>query len=489
MSIVIPLREPVPRTGEPSRFKWRELLPKVLRPAQVGLWTASFILTDIADGTLSLTADYSAESISAPQAVASVLKDVTAPTVSLDTPGEFNRITYSAYALSGSCSEEGREVALTLTDTETPANTVSDQSSCNGGTWAATVDAGDLGAGTVTIAVTHSDPAENEGSASGTATRDNDIIITLGDAPHIGEENESAYALSGTCSEEGEEVTVTVGMATPTPHQPSCSNFAWTTGLDVSGLDDGEMTITIVHGGATITQIIYKGCVPGGSGSTADDPVVICTYSALNGIRTDVDESDNLTKHYALGADIDASPSWSEGEEGCAPYEGVTIPEATDEVTPCTGWQPLPSLYDVSFDGRDYTISKLYINSSEATVGFFGQIADTNEDGVGGDNSIVINLHLREVRVHGESGDKVGGIEGYSSNHNRSIFNCSVTGEISGSASVGGLVGYGGNVWIYNSYSNVTVRGQFAGGLVGSLNQGTSLQLLRRGKCNGTGEL
>ena len=62
----------------------------------------------------------------------------------------------------------------------------------------------------------------------------------------------------------------------------------------------------------------------------------------------DVEEVDDgnggmcssLETHYALGADIDASPSWSEGAAGCGAYDGTDI--AT--TSPCAGWVPLPRL-------------------------------------------------------------------------------------------------------------------------------------------------
>ena len=72
-------------------------------------------------------------------------------------------------------------------------------------------------------------------------------------------------------------------------------------------------------------------CRPAGEGTKAS-PYLILTYEGLKAMR------NNLTAHYRLGANIDASPSWSEGANGCAAYEGDGELPAS---SPCTGWVPV----------------------------------------------------------------------------------------------------------------------------------------------------
>ena len=72
-------------------------------------------------------------------------------------------------------------------------------------------------------------------------------------------------------------------------------------------------------------------CRPAGEGTKAS-PYLILTYEGLKGMR------NNLSAHYRLGANIDASPSWSEGANGCAAYEGDGELPAS---SPCTGWVPV----------------------------------------------------------------------------------------------------------------------------------------------------
>ena len=94
----------------------------------------------------------------------------------------------------------------------------------------------------------------------------------------------------------------------------------------------------------------------GGSGSESS-PYLICTYAQLNKMR------DNLTAYYELGQDINASPSWNDGDDNCTAYDGSTVPTTT----PCTGWVPVGSsshTFRGYLDGGDYIISNLYINIS-----------------------------------------------------------------------------------------------------------------------------
>ena len=173
----------------------------------------------------------------------------------------------------------------------------------------------------------------------------------------------------------------------------------------------------------------------------------------------------NIVKHYALGGDIDARSSWDDHSSAaaCTPYDGTTIAPSG---TPCSGFAPLPRL-KVSFDGKGYAISNLYIYSGVQNVGLFS-VAGVTEA------SIIKNLHLKSIRVHSTKTSgipKTGGMIGALVNH-IAISESSVTGKISGSGIVGGMIGYTGNssLVVKNSYTDVTVRGtQFVGGITGSL--------------------
>ena len=85
------------------------------------------------------------------------------------------------------------------------------------------------------------------------------------------------------------------------------------------------------------------------------NPHIITTYAELKTMRND------LSAHYKLGGNIDASASWEEGAENCDAYTGNgELPTGT----PCTGWVPVgdaTTRFTGSLDGGGYTISNLYV--------------------------------------------------------------------------------------------------------------------------------
>jgi uncharacterized repeat protein (TIGR02543 family) len=171
-----------------------------------------------------------------------------------------------------------------------------------------------------------------------------------------------------------------------------------------------------------------------GSGTEAD-PYIILTLDHLDAVR------NNLSAHYKLGADIDASEtaSWNSGA-GFAPVG--------DNTTKFTG----------SFDGHGHTISGLTINRSTDYIGLFGYT----------EGSDIRNIGMTGVSITGRH--NVGGLVG--ENYNSStVTNAYVTGSVMGSGNaVGGLVGNNTiSSTIANSYATASVTGlSWVGGLVGT---------------------
>ncbi len=107
-----------------------------------------------------------------------------------------------------------------------------------------------------------------------------------------------------------------------------------------------------------------------------------------------------------------------------------------------------------TFNGNQYVIKNLTINTSEDYVGLFGYI----EDG------LVDSVCIENANITG--GNYVGGIVGES--HVRDISDSYATGSVTGDQYVGGLVGNSYSD-VVNSYSKVVVNGQvYVGGLVGN---------------------
>ena len=168
-----------------------------------------------------------------------------------------------------------------------------------------------------------------------------------------------------------------------------------------------------------------------------DTPFLICTYAQLGMMR------DDLSAHYALGSNIDASASCG-GD--CSSPSG-------------SGWTPVgnnANQFSGTLNGRDHVISNLTVNISADYAGLFGYTDATAE---------VRDVGLSDVNVRGSN--RCGGLVGL--NHG-SINNSYATGETTGTSIVGGLVGQNTDTGtISNSYTagTTTSNASVSGGLVG----------------------
>jgi len=146
-------------------------------------------------------------------------------------------------------------------------------------------------------------------------------------------------------------------------------------------------------------------------------------------------------KHFVLNADIDLDPSLP----GRIVFRRAVIPT-----------------FKGSFVGNGHAILNLQIEGVDH-VGFFGTLSK---------GSLVRNLGLENVLVHG-TGSNIGGLVGYMGyNSSGQVLNCYSTGSASGENHVGGLVGaiWTTNLEVINCYSTGRVSGnEDVGGLVGEI--------------------
>jgi transcription termination factor NusB len=188
-----------------------------------------------------------------------------------------------------------------------------------------------------------------------------------------------------------------------------------------------------------------------GSGSgTPEDPYVITNVKQLQEMKY------NLSAHYVLGNDIDASETkfWNDGK-GFEPI-GTNVVHFTG-----------------SFDGRGYKIYNLYINTTRGYVGLFSFV---------GKEGIIKNVGLENVTIL-STGNDVGGLVGYNYG---TVSNSFSTGTVNGNYRVGGLIGYNEGS-ISNSYSTASVNGHiYVGGLIGYNYRGTISNCDSKGTVNGT---
>ena len=184
-----------------------------------------------------------------------------------------------------------------------------------------------------------------------------------------------------------------------------------------------------------------------GSGlGTTSSPFQITNCDELNQTR------DNLTASYILMNDINFS-------------------ECDVSYTTGKGWKPIGYLYEEgsfsgNFNGNGYVVYDMFINRTTINDfgGFFGSIQFAK----------IENLGIKNFNIYGKN--DIGGLAGW--NGLSSINNTYTSGNITGEAWVGGLVGDNkGN--ISNSYSDVNIYRTsgipitYFGGLIGKIDTGT----------------
>ena len=429
-----------------------------------GIWSANFNLKDLSESnSILITVDYhyNGGENHAEQQRFTIMKDIESPSLTLNNLLEIDRIIDSSYNLSGSCSENDNIVEIVV-------GNISAQTDCENLTWEKSLDVSNLNEGAVIVGITHRDDANNSFVIEREVNRDNSVIIKIPESPHIDSSNKFNYDLSGQCSEEGSEVNVSIGGVSPNIH-PTCNNFEWNIDdLNVSTLNDGIVDITVTHGNSTATTSVQSGCYSDGEeAGTEADPIIVCNYENLKNIN------NGRHKYYILGANIDASDSWSEGEASCAAYDGMTVPSEN----PCLGMSPI-GRFTGTFNGDDFQINNLYMRKEDESVGLFSEL---------GGSGTVKNLNLRNVMLINTSTPdnypSVGGIAGIVGSE-AIIESCSLTGKVSGLSDAGGLAGFFEGT-ILNSYVDATIEGAIVGVLVGYSYSGVITNSYARGVAKG----
>lgn len=133
-------------------------------------------------------------------------------------------------------------------------------------------------------------------------------------------------------------------------------------------------------------------------------------------------------------------------------------------------WTPIGTSVDNSykgtFDGGGHTITGLTFTTNDKYVGLFGWL---NKAGTV-KNVVMEGVQITSNQIYGGS---IGGVAGYSWG---TIENCSVSGSVSGTVYVGGVVGAQIDGSITGCSSSATVKGMVdVGGVAGQTNGGATL--------------
>ena len=183
---------------------------------------------------------------------------------------------------------------------------------------------------------------------------------------------------------------------------------------------------------------------------TMENPFIISNKEELLFFQKSVNNGNNyLGQHIALSADI----SFNSVSDNNSWYEQQTPKSKWDGITGFAG----------TFDGQGHTISGIYMKSEEDNTGFFNAFNNLNKVKIS-------NLNLKDAYISGTN--SVGGIVGFADYVQ--IENCSVSGKVIGSGDyVGGIVGFSGSpghrgTLVQGSTNYATVQGMNdVGGIIG----------------------
>ena len=255
------------------------------------------------------------------------------------------------------------------------------------------------------------------------------------------------------------------------------------TGLSTEG-DNPDIIVPYDKGSNTYTAIVAPQSVAAGT------TFIVCTFT--NG-KTFVYKMKNATDWQAggeytytvslaaakdLGYTIESNGSYTvtsaDGLMNVAELvnggkSDINITLDTDIDLTGKDWTPIgtsfSNKYTGTFDGGGHTIKGLTVTTNDQFVGLFGSI---------GYAGTVKNVMMEDVQItSNRSSGFAGGVAGYSDG---TIENCSVSGSVSGTVYVGGVVGAQWNGSITGCSSSATVKGTvYVGGVAGQTNGGATL--------------
>ena len=136
-------------------------------------------------------------------------------------------------------------------------------------------------------------------------------------------------------------------------------------------------------------------------------------------------------------------------------------------------WTPIGTDYDNAytgtFDGGGHTITGLTVTTNDKYAGLFGYLGNFNNGAATVKNVVMDGIQITCNHRLGYAG----GVAGFSWG---TIENCSVSGSISGTVSVGGVVGVQRDRPITGCSSSATVKGTLnVGGVAGETNSGATM--------------
>ncbi len=291
-----------------------------------GNWTVDIDVSSLSDGTLTFTVEATVGDDTVTDTITAE-KDTVADVVILDPTGAVNENNQSAFEITGTV-EPGSTVTVTIDDEDGGTDPVVVEADVDqDGNWTATADLSSLTDGLLTITADAVDSLGNDGQDDSSVEKDTvDPVFALDTPDPVGIANADDYSVHGT-GEEGATITVTIsdglnddvtGMVTIDATE------AWSvTGLDLSGLNDGNLTVAVTAedtAGNTDTTdtTVAKSTVE--IGLVDPDPINADNAAAVTisgtadpaaTVTVSVDDEDGGTNPVVMQAGIDVDGNWT----------------------------------------------------------------------------------------------------------------------------------------------------------------------------------
>lgn len=237
-----------------------------------GSYNVSFFdLSDVLDGPVDIVAKhFNAQGLFG-TVTANVDKDTQTAIVSINNLFEINSINESDFVVEGTCSENTEVVSVSV-------GGINKQPACSSGTWSTGItDVSSLADGEIFITANHSNAIQ----ASATVNKDSTIaVVTILSAPDISSTNHDIYLVSGECTQDSESVELHIGSIS---ESLVCNLGTWSSGfVDVSSLDDGDVTITADHSTAGQSSVNVQKTTSSPTASDLSSPTSLVNSVDLN---------------------------------------------------------------------------------------------------------------------------------------------------------------------------------------------------------------
>lgn len=197
-------------------------------------------VTSLSEAPHTLVAKLTGAGGTGSSATINLIKDISAPTLTLNAPTNVSSTNASSYSLSGTCSENGENVSVSF-------GSISSSVLCASGAWSLT--SWDVSAqpdnASVSITADHTDAAGNPASqATGTVSKDTSAPTIAITSPANNSfiniaSNSGTFPISGSCSEAAATVIIKVnGSPASSPSGFVCDGANFTGTVDVMGLTE-----------------------------------------------------------------------------------------------------------------------------------------------------------------------------------------------------------------------------------------------------------